>query len=244
MQNDERMDILNGDGLHILQKRHSFRFGTDSILLADFAVVKPGARVVDLGAGTGVISILLAAKHENARFVAIEIQQDMADMAGRSVEMNGLGNRIEVLQMDMRCAAREIGFGNHSLVVCNPPYGKLNGTLVSERPEEYIARHEGSLTICHVAESAAALLKNGGRIALIFPAPRLFELMEALRANDLEPKRIRTVHAMADRAPKRILLDAVKGGGSQLHWMPPLVLSNADGTPSAEWRRIYREDSS
>jgi len=236
----ERLDTLQYQGLRIIQKEKGFRFGTDSVLLADFAAPKPGERVVDMGTGTGILSILMASRQANSTYMALEIQQDMAEMAARSVKLNGMDDRIEVRSCDFREAPQMLGYGKFSLAVCNPPYGKAGGAMVNVRDSERIARHEGECTVEDVAKTAAALLKVGGRLAVVYPAPRAFELMCALRANHMEPKRLRTIHSQADREPKLILLDAVKGGGSMLHWMPPLILNNDDGTPSDEWKRIYR----
>ena len=223
----ERLDDLQRGGLKIIQKRVGFRFGTDAVLLADFACPKPGDLVADFGTGTGILPLLM------------EIQEDMADMAARSVRLNGLEHRIRVHCADLALAPQLLGRQKYNLVVCNPPYGRVGTVLLSEHPGERTARHEGACTLEGIAQSAAALLRFGGRAAFIYPAPRALELMRALSEQGLEPKRIRTVHAFAGRAPKLILLDAVKGAGSMLHWMEPLILSEADGTPTAEWKRIY-----
>lgn len=236
----ERLDTLQHQGLRIIQKEQGFRFGTDSVLLADFACPRPGDRVVDLGTGTGILPILMASRQENSTYTAIEIQEEMAEMAARSIRLNGMDDRIEVMTGDFRSAADMLGHGRYSLAVCNPPYGKAGGTLVNMRESERIARHEGECTVEDMAKAAAALIKVGGRLAVVYPAPRALEMMNAMRACHMEPKRIRTVHSRADKEPKLILMDAVKGGGSMLHWLPPLILNNDDGTPSDEWKRIYR----
>ena len=236
----ERLDTLQYQGLSIIQKEKGFRFGTDSVLLADFASPRPGDRVVDLGTGTGILSILMASRQEKSTYMALEIQEEMAEMAARSVKLNHMEDRIEVRSCDFRQAPQMLGHGCFSLAVCNPPYGKVGGALVNVRDSERIARHEGECTVEDVAKTASALLKVGGRLAVVYPAPRAFEMMAALRAFHMEPKRIRTIHSQADKVPKLVLMDAVKGGGSMLHWLPPLILNNADGTPSDEWKRIYR----
>ena len=236
----ERVDTLQYQGLRIIQKEKGFRFGTDSVLLADFASPKPGDRVVDMGTGTGILPILMASRQEKSSYVALEIQEDMAEMAARSIKLNGMEERIEVRACDFREAPGMLGYGKFTLAVCNPPYGKAGGAMVNVRDSERIARHEGECTVEDVAKTAAALLKVGGRLAVVYPAPRAFEMMTALREFHMEPKRIRTIHSQADREPKLVLMDAVKGGGSMLHWLPPLVLNNDDGTPSDEWKRIYR----
>ena len=236
----ERLDSLQHETLQIIQRADAFRFGTDAVLLADFAGAKSGDRVVDMGTGTGVIAILMASRQPNSTYAALEIQPDMADMAARSVILNGMDDRVEVKQCDFREAARLYGYGRFSLAVCNPPYGKAGGALLSQTDSPRIARHESDCTVDDVTASAFDLLKTGGRLAVVFPASRAFEMMFAMRTHRLEPKRVRTVHATADREPKLVLIEAVKDGGSMLHWLPPLILNEADGTPTAEWKRIYR----
>ena len=237
----ERLDDLQNRGMRVIQRPDGFRFGTDSVLLADFAAPRPGERAADLGCGTGVIALLLAAHQPRIASVdAIELQAEVADMAARSVALNGLEELISVHCLDMRDAARTLGYGRRTLAVCNPPYGRSGAALESQSEARRIARHEGDLTPGDVAASAAALLKNGGRFCVIYPAPRALEMLRAMEENRLAPKRVRTVHAFADRAPKFVLLDAVKGAGQGLHWLPPLVLNDPDGAPTAEWKRIYR----
>lgn len=240
LREGERLDDLQIKGMKIIQRAGAFRFGTDAVLLADFAAPKPNDRVVDFGAGTGVLPLLMCGHGEGARFDALEIQGDMAEMAARSVALNGLEGRIFVHHADLRDAPALLGHGRATLVVCNPPYSPAGTALVSASASHRVARHEGACTIAEIAQSAAKVLQNGGRMALIYPAARLFDLMAALRDARLEPKRVRTVHDMADRPPKLALLDAVKGAGSLLHWLPPLILREADGRPTAEWKRIYR----
>lgn len=239
----ERIDDLQLDGLKIIQRPDAFRFGTDSVLLADFAHPKPRDRVADLGAGTLALCLLMAGHEKQALFDAIEIQPEIADMAARSVRLNHLEARIRVYQMDMREAAARLGYGRHTLVVCNPPYSPAGTALTSACEAERIARHAQDITINDVARAAAQLLKNGGRAAFVYPAPRLFDLMCALRDNRLEPKRIQIVQDRPGSVPKLALLDAVKGAKSMLSWMEPLILRDADGGWSAQWRRIYRVDA-
>lgn len=160
-------------------------------------------------------------------------------MARRSVCLNGLEDRVRVHCGDMRDAWRELGRERCSLAVCNPPYGERGRALASAAEAERIARHEGDLSPEGVAASAAALLKYGGRFCVVYPARRAFEMMSAMQGKNLTPKRIRSVHATASRAPKLVLLEGVKGGGSGLAWLPPLLLYEEDGSTSAEWRRIY-----
>lgn len=235
----ERLDDLQCDGLKLIQRPDAFRFGTDSVLLADFAAPRKNERAVDLGCGTGAIAFLMAGHQKAMTVEAVELQPDIADMARRSAQINALEDRVRVHRMDMREAWRELGAGRYSLAVCNPPYGRSGAALESQSETVRIARHEGDLTPADVAHSAAMLLKNGGRFCAVFPAPRAYELMRAMDDNGIAPKRIRTVHGVAGRAPKFVLVEGVKQGGEGLHWLTPLVLRNEDGSFTEEWHRIY-----
>ena len=235
----ERLDDLQTSGLRLIQRPGTFRFGTESVLLADFAAPRRGERIVDLGCGNGAIALLLAGHREDARIDAVELQPELADMAERSVLLNGLEDRVRVRCADMREVWREIGRESCSLAVCNPPYGEPGGGYARADEAERVARTEGDLSPADVAASAAALLKYGGRFCAAFPARRALEMMTAMEKCGLAPKRVRGVHARADRAPRLMLIEAVKGGGSGLHWLPPLILYEEDGRVSAEWKRIY-----
>ena len=235
----ERVDDLQCRGCRLIQKVKGFRFGTDSVLLADFAAPRKKDRAADLGCGTGIIAVLLAAHAPDIHVDAVEIQPEIADMAERSVRLNGMQDRITVYGMDMRLAWRTIGAGAHTLVVCNPPYGKRGAALLSPDPDRRTSRSEGDLTPDDIARSAAMLLRDGGRFCVIYPAARAYEMMRAMDANRLAPKRIRTVHGVEGRPAKFVLMDAVKGGGSGLHWLTPLILRDADGAYTEEWHRIY-----
>jgi len=235
----ERLDDLQTGGLKLIQRPDAFRFGTDSVLLADFAAPRKDEIAVDLGCGTGAIALLMAGHQPRMRVDGVELQPDVADMAGRSVVLNDLQSRMRVYCLDMREAWRTLGAGRYSLAVCNPPYGRNGAALESKSDAFRIARHEGNLTPAAFAKSAAMLLKNGGRFCVIFPAPRAYELMRAMDEAGIAPKRLRTVHGVEGRPPKFVLLEGVKQGGEGLHWLPPLVLRNANGSFSGEWHRIY-----
>ncbi len=239
MKPGERLDDLQLDGLKLIQRPDAFRFGTDSVLLADFAAPRKDDRAVDLGCGTGAVALLMAGHQPALAVDAVELQPDIADMARRSVLLNGLSDRVRVFEGDMRDIWRALGAGRYSLAVCNPPYGRSGAALESQSETRRLARHEGDLTPGDVARAAAMLLKNGGRFCAIYPAPRAYELMRAMDGAGIAPKRVRTVHGVAGRAPKFVLLEGVKQGGEGLHWLPPLVLRNEDGTFTQEWHRIY-----
>ena len=239
----ERLDDLQTGGLKLIQRPDAFRFGTDSVLLADFAAPRRGERAADLGCGTGAIALLMAGHQKAMTVDAVELQPDIADMARRSVALNRLEDRVSVHCGDIREIWRTLGAGRHTLAVCNPPYGRSGAALESTREGVRLARHEGDLTPLDVAVAAAKLLKNGGRFCVVYPAPRAYELMRAMEDAGIAPKRVRTVHGVEGRAPKFVLLEGVKQGGEGLHWLPPLVLRRTDGSFTEEWHRIYDRET-
>ena len=235
----ERLDDLQLNGLKLIQRPDAFRFGTDSVLLAHFAAPRRGEVAADLGCGTGAIALLMAGRQPGMTVDAVELQPDIADMAARSVAINGMEARVRVRCGDMRQIWRELGAGRYSLAVCNPPDGRSGAALESLSETKRLARHEGDLTPLAVAEAAAKLLKNGGRFCAVYPAPRAYELMRAMDDAGIAPKRIRTVHGVQGRAPKFVLLEGVKQGGEGLHWLEPLVLRHVDGSFTDQWHEIY-----
>jgi len=235
----ERIDDLQLNDLHIIQSENGFRFGMDAVLLSDFARVRPREHVVDMGTGTGILPILLSAQREDATFTAFEVQPDMADMAERSIALNGLSQRIRVCAEDMRNAAALLGYGSAHMVVSNPPYGKQGSTLKNSTEGVTLARHEAAISIGEWTASCAAVLRNMGRLCMVFPAQRLLELTDAYRSARIEPKRIRLVYAKVDRAPYLVLLEGMKNARPGLLWMPPLVVYEPDGSETAEIHRIY-----
>jgi len=237
----ERVDDLQLDGLAIIQNPSAFCFGMDAVLLADFASIRSGDQVADMGTGTGILPVLLSHKAPTAWFHAFEIQADMADMAKRTMKLNGLENRIFVYAMDFRKAADQLGPESMDAVVCNPPYGKRGSTLPSETPGLQTARHETDAALPEIVEACARVLRNHGRLSMVFPAPRMLELCDALRAKRLEPKRVRLVCAKADRPPYLVLLEAMKNARPSLHWLPPLVVYHPDGKETDELKRIYHK---
>lgn len=240
MRPGERLDDLQLDGLKLIQRPDAFRFGTDSVLLADFAAPRKNDRAIDLGCGTGAVALLMAGHQPALAVDGVEIQPEIADMARRSVLLNDLDDRVRVFEGDMRDSWRALGAGRYTLAVCNPPYGRSGAALESRSETKRLARHEGDLTPDDIARAAAMLLKNGGRFCAIYPAPRAYELMRAMDGAGIAPKRVRTVHGVAGRAPKFVLLEGVRQGGEGLHWLAPLVLRDEDGTFTEEWHRIYR----
>lgn len=239
LRENERLDDLMRGGLRIFQRTDAFRFGTDAVLLSDFARVKKRARACDLGTGTGILPLLIYAREPSVRFDALEIQPDMADMAARSVALNGLENAIHVLAGDLNNIRALLPHAAYDLVVCNPPYGKMGATLLNPDDGKRASRHEGACDISDVARAAAWLLKNGGRFCCVFPAPRMLELLDAARRERLEPKTLRLVHSFCDKAPHLCLMEAALNANPGLYVRPPLIIYDQNRQYTPELRRIY-----
>ena len=235
----EQWDDLQNNGLHILQKINGFRFGMDSVLLANFTRIKPREIVADLGTGSGVLPILLSQNEKSASFHAFEWQPDIADMAERSVCFNRLQDRITVHCSDLRKADQIIGKACLQVVVCNPPYGKKDNIILSQNENKRLSRHETDCEIEEIVRSSAVLLKNQGRIYLVFPSHRMLELFDFMRQYHLEPKRLRMVCGKASKAPYLLLVEGIKNAKPMLHWQPPLIVHNEDGTETPELKDIY-----
>lgn len=235
----ERVVDLQAGGFRLIQGEGAFRFGTDSVLLADFAAPRRHERAADLGCGDGAIAFLMAAHMPEVSVDAVELDAAAADRASRGAAMNGIEARVRVFCCDMRSAWEQLGREGHDLVVCNPPYGAAGHTIPSRDAAQRLARHSDDLSCEDIARAAAGLLRYGGRFATVFPATRALEMADAMRAAKLEPKRVRMVLKNALSAPKLILMDAVKGGRPGLDCLPPLLLYETDGQTSAEYKRIY-----
>ena len=243
MRPGERLDDLQRGMLRILQHPDAFCFGMDSVLLAAFAAERAGReRAVDLGTGSGILPLLICARVPAIAFDAVEIQPEAADRARRSVAINGLEGRIVVHEMDLREAPGLLGYEQYRLVISNPPYGRAGGGPISEDAAHRTARHEGEADVQSLCKAAGALLQNGGRFDVVFPAPRLLELMDAMRGARIEPKRIRLVHPRYGSAPNLALVEGIKAAKPMLHFLPPLYVRDAQGQETDELRRIYQEE--
>lgn len=237
----ERIDDLQLKGLKILQDTELFCFGTDAVLLADFVRLKKNARVADLGTGTGILPLLLYGRQEEISVQALELQERLCNIARRSVRMNGLEDRIEVLRGDIK-EARSLLYGEFDAVVSNPPYEKEKAGIQSTDESHRLARFECAVTFEQLCRSAYKLLRSGGRFWLIHRAQRLAELLCCLRESRLEPKEIRLIHSFAGRPAAQVLLSAVKDGNEGLTVHPPLIVHHEDGSETEEIRKIYHRD--
>lgn len=239
LRDGERIDDLQVQGYRIIQHEKRFKFGTDAVILQNFVNLPKNARAVDLGTGTGILPILICARMPKVTFDAVEIQEECAEMARRSVALNHLEERITVHAMDLKDAPRLLG-GRYDAVLCNPPYGKRGGVLLNPNDALAIARHEIKTDLAGVIESGAALLKNGGKFFLIHQADRLPEIAWRMHEKQLPLKRVRLVQPSAGKRCHLVLVEAVKQAGEGCIMLPPLILHDEDGQPTEELERIYR----
>ncbi len=235
----ERVDDLQRNGYRIIQRTDGFCFGMDAVLLSGFAMVKKGERALDLGTGTGIIPILLEAKTEGEHFSALEIQREVADMARRSVSLNGLEEKIQIVEGDIREASQIFGAASFDVVTSNPPY--MNDAHGLKNPDlpKAIARHEVLCTLDDVVREASRVLKTGGRFYMVHRPHRLAEIITVLRGYKLEPKRMKMVHPFADRDANMVLIEAVKGGGVFLKMEAPVIVFKEPGVYADEIRDVY-----
>ena len=235
----ERIDDLQFMNLRIIQSPDAFRFGMDSVLLADFARARPRSRVCDLGTGSGILPLLLYGRSPDITCDAVEIQPDAAERAGRSMRLNGLEDKITVHNRDLKEARAFLPHAAFDLVICNPPYSPEKSSLASTRPALRTARQEVGCTLEDVAAAAAWLLRSRARFSLMLPAARLTDAFDTLRRHRLEPKRLRLVHANVQRPARLALMEAMLDVNPGLIIEPPLIIHDLDGTDTQELRRIY-----
>ena len=236
---NERIDELQRNGYRIIQNEKKFCFGMDAVLLSGFARAGKGERVLDLGTGTGIIPILMEAKTEGESFTGLEIQEEMAEMAARSVKLNGLEEKVSIIQGDLKEASKRFGKASFDVVTCNPPYMNQNHGLKNPDEPKAIARHELLCSFEDVAREAAALLKSGGRFYLVHRPHRLTEIFETLRAHKLEPKRTKFVHPFVDAEANMVLIEAFRGGRPQMRVEAPVIVYEKPGVYTNEIYEIY-----
>lgn len=235
----ERLDDLQIHGYQIIQHPDKFCFGMDAVLLSSFVSCRPGDIVADLGTGTGVIPILLAAKTPAAHIDALEIQEESADMARRSVRYNELEDKIQIITGDIKEASCIWKPSSYDIITTNPPYMNDNHGLKNPDMPKAIARHEVLCTLDDVIREGARLLKPGGHFFMVHRPFRLVEIILTLTKYKLEPKRMRLVHPFAGKEPNMVLIDAVRGGNRMVKMEAPLIVYSSPGVYTEEILAIY-----
>ena len=239
LKDRERIDDLQRNGYRIIQDPGRFCFGMDAVLLSGFVTVRPGARVIDLGTGTGIIPILLEAKTEASHLVGLEIQEESADMAMRSVKLNHLEDKISIVEGDIKEADQLFEAASFDVVTSNPTYMIGNHGLTNDSDAKSIARHEVLCTLEDVVSQAARLLKTGGSFFMVHRPFRLAEIMITLSKYKLEPKRMQLVYPYVDKEPNMVLLQAVRGGKPRMTVEKPLIVFKEPGVYADEICDVY-----
>lgn len=237
----ERIDDLECAGYGIIQSERHFRFSMDPVLLAHFATVRRGDRVADLCSGSGVIPLLLSAHTEAAHITAVEIQEYFCDMARRSIAMNHQEERIDVRCINLKDAPKDLGYGAYHVVTCNPPYLPTGRGKMSDDLSLRLCRHEVEADLDDIMNVAYALLKNGGRFAMVHLADRLGEIVTSMEAKRLAVKRLRPIQPRADKPANLILIEGVKEGKPGIQWLSALNVYEGKDY-SDEILRIYHRE--
>ena len=238
IKNDENIDDLQLNGLMLIQKKDGFKFGVDAVLLSDFANVKKKHKVIDLCTGTGIIPFLLYGKYNPNNIKGIEIQEDMVEMANRSVELNEINN-IEFIHSDLKDIKFLKTLEKADVVTVNPPYKLSNAGIVNPSDKLSIARHEILCNLENVIEASRVLLKDNGRLFMVHRPERLADIITLMKKYKIEPKRIRMVHPNKNKAPNIVLVEGQRDGGAFLKWDNPIYVYNEDGTYSDQINEIY-----
>ena len=233
------MDDLQLSGLKIIQNPEKFCFGMDAVLLSGFVRTRKGELLLDIGTGTGILPLLLSAKTECAHLTGLEIQEESADMARRSVAINHLEDRISIVTGDVREAGQIFAPASFDCITCNPPYMIGKHGITNPDAPKAIARHEILCTFEDVAAAAALLLRSGGKFFLVHRPFRLSEIMVTLTKHHLEPKRMRLVYPYVDKEPNMVLIEAVRGGNSRMTVEQPLIIFESQGNNTKEIREKY-----
>ncbi len=243
IENDETADIFFNDGIRIIQKNSGYRFSVDSMLLSHFVTIKKDSRVADLGSGSSVISIVLAYRFTSSHIEGVEIQEDLVDMARRSVQLNDYQNRVRINHCDVKKVDRIFEPKSMDMVVFNPPYRKIDSGRINDNQERAVARHEVKGALTDFLAAARYLLKDWGSAFIIYPAVRGAGLFYHMRKNSIEPKKMRMVHSKLSSRAEFILVEGTKGGGEELFVMPPLFIYGEDDGYSAEMKSLFKDIS-
>jgi tRNA1Val (adenine37-N6)-methyltransferase len=231
-------DVFFGGGVRLKQERRGYRFSIDAVILAGCLHPRPGETIVDLGTGCGIIPILLAFRRPDVRVWGVEVQEDLAALAVENVRANRMEPRVTILRGDLR----EIGAGAFGgpvdWIVSNPPYRRGRSGRVNPNTQRALARHEIAMTLADLVGAARRLLKTGGRLVVIYTAERAAELLAQLRSEQIEPKRLRSVHSDRLSNARLILIEGIKNGGPGLTLPPPLIMYDENGTYSQEMHSL------
>ena len=242
LKENERIDDLEFEDLKIIQNTKGFCFGIDSVLLSDFAKnIKKNSTIVDLGTGTGIISILLSKKTEAKKIYGIELQEEVCDMASRSILLNNLQDKIEIINKNIKNISDALGINVCDVVVTNPPYKKYGTGLLNEDDSKIISRHEKECTLEDVIKQSFKILKDKGLFYMVHRPDRLVDIIYLMRKYKIEPKEIRIVYSNIKSKAVLVLIKGIKNAGEELKVLSPLYIYNEDGTYTDEVLKIYNK---
>jgi len=241
VKNEETLDELRKYGLKIIQPRDGYRFSLDPLLLCDFAAISAGEEAVDLGAGCGIIPLILARKALESRLVGVESQAEMAELAERNVALNGFTERIDIRHADILEVRKLFPASSFDLVVANPPYRKKGSGRISPKPGRDLARHESTASLRDFLAAAKNLVKLTGRICFIYHPSRLGEFFTEAKEMKLSPVRLRMVHGNSAAEARMFLVELVKGRKCDLSIPPPLFVFDDNGEYTQEMEMIFGE---
>jgi tRNA1(Val) A37 N6-methylase TrmN6 len=239
VREDETLDDLQLNGINIIQKKLAFRFGIDAVLLANFTRVKKGMKVIDLCTGTGIVPFLLAGKTEAANILGVEIQEEMVEMAKRSVKYNELEEKMSFINGDLKDIQLLKSLEKVDVVTVNPPYKAQSSGLLNPNDKNAIARHEICCTLEDVIVAARTILKDNGRLYMVHRPERLADILCLMRKHRIEPKSIRMIHPNTKKPPNIVLVEGQRDGGAFLKWEAPLYVYKDEGGFSEEIDKIY-----
>lgn len=243
LKDNERIDDLQLNNLKIIQNKNGFCFGIDSVLLSDFAKEIPSnSKVLDLGTGTGILGILLCGKTQLSKIYGIDIQEDVCNMASRSIKLNNLESKFEIINKNIKNLKDIFEENTFDAIVSNPPYKKNNSGLKNESETKLISRHEITASLEDFINISSYLLKNNCSLYIVHRPERLSDLFYLLRKYNLEPKKLRLVQSYFDKKPKLILVKATKNAKSFLNVESPLIIYNKDGSYTDEILQIYGKE--
>ncbi len=243
LKENERIDDLAYKGLRIIQDKEGFCFGIDSILLSDYAKeIKKDAIVMDIGTGTGIISLLLCKKTELKKIYGVEVQEEVAEMAKRNVILNHLQDKMEIIHKNIKDIFDILKPNQIDAIVTNPPYKKWNTGIINEEKKKLISRHEVACTLEDIIRISYELLKSKGQFYMIHRTERLVDVLYLLRKYKLEPKKMRLIQSSFHKAPNLFLIKCVKEGGIELKLEAPLVIYDDKGNYTSEINKIYHKN--
>lgn len=239
----ETVDELLGGRIRIFQKEKGYRFSMDALLLAHFIYLKKGDIIIDLGTGSGVIAIIMARRKECGKVFGVDIQEELVDMAKRSVQLNNLRDKIAIHQGDIRNIEAFFDSKSFNVAVFNPPYRKLKSGRINPSDQKSIARHEIRAKLQDFLKATVYILKKSGRAYIIYPATRMVELLSSMRISGIEPKRMQIVHSHDASRGEFVLVEGIKSGREELEVMPPLFIYSEGGKYTEAMTNIFREIS-